>query len=115
MGRPVVTRCRSLTTSRHDPVAQLLGATAQGFEEKNQEIAEQMKRLVLEYVKNVRSSVNYNGAANGSASAPATIDTTVALDMDGFPKLPLSYQKDTYNKKQATTVLKDYLSWNYCE
>ena len=77
------------------------------FEDK----ATEMKRLVLNYVKNLQGMLD--AAARITGTAPTASKTKTVVE-NGFPKLPRPFDPNNYNKKELENLYRDYIGSHYC-
>ena len=92
-----------------------MGVNSQSFSDRYHAQVTEMKRLLLEYVKSMRTRQELN-AGGGAGRADGVSDTVNDIDISlmnrGFPRLPKEVKGDL-TKKQWEFLLRKYLSHHY--
>lgn len=90
----------------------MVGVKDRCFEDEYEGKAEEVKRIWLDYVRNIFAE-KLGGAPpiNGGAKP----DTDIQKDPEGFPLLPVGMSVDDLNKKEAERLARSYLKLNYGE
>ena len=100
-------------TNRHEIIHDLLGVPALSFERKHHAKAQEMKRMVLDYVKGLKEMSGPAGTEPAPTAAPRGqkwIETEA-----GFPKVPADWDLVELGKGELEVVFRDYLGRHYCE
>ena len=92
-------------------MADTLGVTAAPFDTMFNERALEMKRLVMNYVKNLQGMLQ---VAPGIPSSAPTATTRKAVLHNGFPRLPPPFDVNQYSKKELEDLYRDYIGSHYC-
>ena len=92
-------------------MADTLGVTAAPFDTMFNERALEMKRLVMNYVKNLQGMLQVAPGIPGSAP---TATTRKAVLHNGFPRLPPPFDVNQYSKKELEDLYRDYIGSHYC-
>jgi len=89
-----------------------MGSTAQSFVEIHSEKVQEIKRLLMDYVKTIRQSLEIVG---GRPSNTLPNDTEIKITDDGYPVLPSNLELDYLNKTSLIIILRTYLNAHYSE
>ena len=99
-------------TNRHDIIHTLLGVPSIGFEKQHQAKTQEMKRMVLDYVKSLKGMTGPTGP-----EAEPTVQTPGQkwlVTEAGFPKIPANWKWFELNKIDLEHLFRDYISRHYC-
>jgi hypothetical protein len=89
-----------------------MGSTTQTFVEIQSEKVLEIKRVLLDYVKTIRQSLEF---VDGRPSNPPPIDDGLKMTDDGYPVLPISIELEHLNKASLVIILRTYLNTHYSE
>lgn len=90
-----------------DEIARTLGLHSKSFEDMYEDLENEMKRAVLEYIKTIRNPATGTGTG--------TDGPTIKVDPDGFPLLPESIQWDKTTKDDLEQLYRSYITMHYRE
>jgi hypothetical protein len=108
------------TLNSNDRIAKMMDVPSIKFSELHKDKVDEMKRLLINYVKGLREamfSMNRNTANGEPAAAAATAhspdDLEVKITDDGFPLIPTAVQFDNLRKGELDSILRSYLECHY--
>jgi hypothetical protein len=93
--------------ARFDEIPETLGVHAKSFEDHYEDLANEMKRALLEYIKTIRNPTTGTGSG--------TNGPTISVDPDGFPLLPESIQWTKSTKDDLEKLYRSYITMHYRE
>ena len=97
----------------HDNIAELMGVEMAGFERVYKEIVLEMKKKVIDYVKEVRQVAGHKGEDDFGAGINDT--PCLKYDNQGYPILVGFDRQKPFSKSQVETLVRTFLASHYCE
>jgi hypothetical protein len=88
-----------------------MGVSAQRFVELHKDKVDEMKRLLITYVKTHKTSMETND--NNRPPQSQNNDREISITDDGFPILPTNIQINKLNKRDLTEMARTYLNAHY--
>jgi len=94
---------------RYERIANVMGISASQFVNQHKDKIDEMKRLLLDYIKGLRQASARNDAERTSQS-PADF---IKINDNGYPILPDNLYFDNLRKTDLEELLRTYLGWHY--
>jgi hypothetical protein len=104
-------RSRTLTISRHDKIAKVLGITSRGFEDEHPDEVTKMQRMILVYVKSLLALKS--GRAGAGYNAAESAGPNIQVDAEGFPQAPSVAGLDKLTKDDLERLYRGYITDHY--
>jgi hypothetical protein len=111
-----------LNNISHDDIAELLGVPAKAYYETYPELAVELQRTMLEYVRNLRAANSTGVVVDAGAGIDAGSENmpdagsgplSIKIDSNGFPIAPCPTSLNKTTKDNLEKLYRSYLSLHY--
>ena len=100
-----------MTAGRFDNIANTMGVPAQPFVDMHKDKIDEIKRLLMAYIKNIDQTANTSRTNPPAGLRPN--DLKIQMTNEGYPLLPTTLDFQKLNKVELTDMMRIYLNAHY--